>query len=501
MGSMPSGDRTIRTRRTRPERIARDELAALFQPQSIAVVGASANERSQGYEFVQGLVEFGFPGAVYPVNPKLSELLGLKAYARLEEIPGSVDYVISAVPAGAVLEVVEGARAKGAKLIHFFTARFSETGREDAAELERELSRRTREAGIRVIGPNCMGLYYPKGRITFEPHFQFEAGNIGFLTQSGSHAYRVIGRGTERGLRFSKVISYGNGIDLNEADFLDHFAEDPETEIVAAYVEGVHDGRRFLAALRRAAAKKPVVILKGGRTTAGRAAAASHTAALASQQAVWQAAVRQAGALEVASVNDLIDMLVAFRDAGPARGRRVAVLGGAGGETVESADLCNEAGLDVAPIPSDIREALREKLPHTWDWVGNPIDASILTWGRFEAADVLQLMVASPAYDLVIANVRGLEWIAAPEEGGGQVFRGAVDLLKRLGRESGKGVMLVMADSESREEWRRELALHARRELAAAGVAIYPDMDRAARAMGRYVRYLAERREAGLSHG
>ena len=484
----------MRTRRTKRDPDAPDELAALFRPQSIAVVGASANERSQGYEFVQGLVEYGFSGAVYPVNPKLSELLGLKAYARLEEIPGSVDFVISAVPAGAALDVVEGAKAKGAKLIHFFTARFSETGREDAAELERELSRRTRDAGIRVIGPNCMGVYYPKGRITFEPHFQFEPGNVGFLTQSGSHAYRVIGRGTERGLRFSKVISYGNGIDLNEADFLDHFAQDPETDVIAAYVEGVHDGRRFLSALQRAASNKPVVILKGGRTTAGRAAAASHTAALASQQAVWQAAVRQAGALEVGSLNDLIDMLVAFRFAGPAGGPKVAVLGGAGGETVETADLCNEAGLDVAPIPQEMRERLREKLPHTWDWVGNPIDASILTWGRFEAADILQMMVASPVYDLVIANVRGLEWIVAPEEGGGQVFRGAVDLLKKLGKETGKAAMLVMTDPESREEWRRKALLEARRELGVAGVAIYPDMERAARAMGLYVRYLAERR-------
>jgi acyl-CoA synthetase (NDP forming) len=142
MGDMSPRDRLKRTRSARAEHATGDELAALLRPQSIAVVGASANERSQGYEFVQGLVEYGFPGAVYPVNPKLSELLGLKAYARLEDIPGPVDYVISAVPAGAALEVVEGAKAKGAKLIHFFTARFSETGREDAAELEREVSRR-----------------------------------------------------------------------------------------------------------------------------------------------------------------------------------------------------------------------------------------------------------------------------------------------------------------------------------------------------------------------
>ena len=173
-----------------------DELEALFRPRSIAVVGASANERSQGYEFVKGLVEIGFPGPIYPVNPKLDALLGLKAYPRLEAIPGPVDFVISAAPASAALEVVEGAMAKKAKLIHFFTARFSETGREEAAELERDLKKRTSEAGIRVIGPNCMGLYYPKAKLTFDPELPVVAGNVGFFSQSGSHAFRVIGRGS-----------------------------------------------------------------------------------------------------------------------------------------------------------------------------------------------------------------------------------------------------------------------------------------------------------------
>jgi acyl-CoA synthetase (NDP forming) len=482
----------MRSRRTDPEPAAGYQLEALFRPQSIAVVGASANKRSQGYEFVQGLVEIGFPGPIYPVNPKLDELLGLKAYPRIEEIPGPVDFVISAVPAGAVLELVDGAKARETKLIHFFTARFGETGRDDAAELERELSRRTREAGIRVIGPNCMGLYYPKEKITFDPVLPHQPGNVGFLTQSGSHAFRVIMRGRDRGLRFSKVISYGNALDLNEADLLEHFAQDPDTEVIAAYIEGVRDGRQFLDALRRAAARKPVVVLKGGRTAAGRTAAASHTAALASQQAVWRAAVRQAGALEVSSVNELIDMVVAFSLAGPAEGPRVAVLGGAGGETVETADICQEAGLDVAPLPQDIREGLREKLPHAWDWVGNPVDGSILGWGRFEALEVIQLMAASPAYDVIFANARGVEHMLNQEDGE-KLFRNAIDLLKRLAKESGKATVLVMGEPEFRDERRWKATMDAREELAAAGVAIYPDIERAARAMGRYVRYLAER--------
>jgi acyl-CoA synthetase (NDP forming) len=484
----------MRSKRAKLDRGSGQDLEALFRPQSIAVVGASANERSQGYEFVQALVEIGFPGPIYPVNPKLDELLGLKAYPRLEEIPGPVDFVISAVPAGFVLELVDGAKAKGAKLIHFFTARFSETGREDAAKLERELSRRIREAGIRVIGPNCMGLYYPKEKITFDPVLPKEPGNIGFLTQSGSHAFRMMMRGRERGLRFSKVISYGNALDINEADLLEHFAGDPDTEVIAAYVEGVRDGRRFLDALRQAAARKPVVVLKGGRTAAGRTAAASHTAALASQQAVWQTAVRQAGALEASSLNDLLDMVVAFSLAGPAKGTRVAVLGGAGGETVETADICQEAGLDVAPIPQDIREALREKLPHAWDWVGNPVDGSILGWGRFEALEVIQLMAASPAYDLIFANARGVEHMLNREDGE-QLFRNAIDVLKRLAKKSGKAAMLVMGEPEFRDDRRWKASMGAREELAAAGVAIYPDIERAARAMGRYVRYLAERQK------
>jgi acyl-CoA synthetase (NDP forming) len=480
--------------RTTAKSTTSHELEALFRPRSIAVVGASANQQSQGYEFVQGLVEIGFPGPVHPVNPKLDELLGQKAYPRLEAIPGPVDFVISAVPAGATLELVVGAKAKGAKLIHLFTARFSETGRDDAAELERELRRQIREAGIRAIGPNCMGLYYPKAKLTFDPGLPAEPGDVGFLTQSGSHAFRVIGRGKERGLRFSKVISYGNALDLDEADFLDHFAEDPETHLIAAYVEGIGDGQRFFAALRRAAAKKPVVILKGGRSAAGHAAASSHTAALASQMKVWRGAVRQAGAIEVRTINELIDMLVAFKYVGPAAGNRVAVLGGAGGETVESADLCQEAGLELPLPPDDMREELRERMPHAWDWVGNPVDASILAWGRrSEAFVVMEMMAAHPVYDAIIANVRGIEH-ALGRDDGGELFRDTLDRAKRLAKQSGKAAMFVLGEAESKEEWRWKGAIRVRDELAAAGVAVYPDMDRATHAMGRYLRHLARRR-------
>ncbi|HSP55580.1 MAG TPA: CoA-binding protein [Dehalococcoidia bacterium] len=468
------------------------DLERLLTPASIAVVGASAKKENQGYEFVQTLVEAGFPGPVYPVNPNLEELLGLKCYPDLQSIPADVDFVISSVPAGATLELVDGAIAKHAKLIHFFTARFSETGREDAAQLEAELKRRTKEAGIRVIGPNCMGVHYPKNKISFDPVLPRNIGNVGVLSQSGSHAFRIIGRGVERGVGFSKVISYGNAMDLNEADFLEHFAQDPDTEVIGAYIEGIRDGQRFLQALRAAASVKPVVVLKGGRTTAGRSAAASHTASLASQAAVWHAAVRQAGAMEVSSLNELIDMLVAFANAGPAAGPRVAILGGAGGEMVESADICNEAGLDVAPIPPEVRETLKEIVPKTWDWISNPIDGSILEWGRPQALQVLQTLAASPAYDVVLANVRWLEFMAAREDGE-TMLQETLAHLKSLAKDNGKATMFVLGDSESPDERRRRAVVLARNEFAEAGVALYPDIERAAKTLGRYVEYMGQR--------
>ena len=474
-----------------PRPVTYQELDALFRPQSIAVVGASANERNRGHGFVKDLIDFGFPGPIYPVNPRLDEMLGLKAYPRLEDIPGPVDFVISAVPASAILELVEGARVKGTRLLHLFTARFSETGREEEAELERELDRRIRAAGIRLIGPNCMGLYCPTQKITFGADMPSEPGNIGFLTQSGSHAFRVLKSGGARGLRFSKVVSYGNALDLNEADFLDYFAEDPDTEIIAAYIEGVKEGRRFFEALRRAAARKPVLVLKGGRSAAGHAAASSHTAALASQMTVWEAAVRQAGALEVRTINGMLDLMVAFTNAGPARGNRVGVMGGAGGGMVEAADLCAEAGLELPPPSDEMREALREKLPHAWDWISNPIDISITGGGHSDTFMLLEMMAASPDFDAIIANVSGIEW--ALSRGDEEMFREMLDRAKNLGKDSGKASMLVMGEPETRDTSIRNAVFEAREELAAAGVAIYPDIERAVESMGRYVRHLAEK--------
>jgi acyl-CoA synthetase (NDP forming) len=205
--------------------------------------------------FVRALQYMEFAGPIYPINPKAQEVLGLRCYPSLLEVPGPVDHVISSIPASGVLELMDHAAAKAVRSVHFFTAGFRETGEEERIGLEQELLRRAQAAGIRVIGPNCMGLYCPGARVAFNRESPRESGNVAFVSQSGLNAEELIFYAALRGVRFSKVVSYGNAVDLDESDFLEYCTVDPETDIIATYIEGVKDGRRFLRRLSAAASQ------------------------------------------------------------------------------------------------------------------------------------------------------------------------------------------------------------------------------------------------------
>lgn len=463
------------------------EIEAIFHPRSIAVVGASANVDTPGYDYVSSLLAFGYRGTIYPVNPRGGEILGLPVYPRLGEVPGPVDYVISCIPAAAVLELVEECAAKGARALQLFTARFSETGRREGAELERRLRERARALGVRIIGPNCMGLHYPRLGISFRGDIVREPGPIGFLSQSGNLIFELTYQGGPRGLRFSKAISYGNGLDLNEADFLDYLAHDPETAVIGAYIEGVRDGRRFLQALRGAAARKPVVVLKGGRTQAGGRAASSHTAALAGSRTVWEAAVAQAGALAVDTVEELIDMLLAFAYLRPARGRRLAMVGGGGGRSVLTADLCQELGLGVPPLPPDVERRLAERAPDLAGWVTNPVDQSILAGSGVGGAQVLEWLAESPEIDLLLAYV-GESW-ALGRPNAREILPRVTERFIQVGTRTDKPFAVVLSPSDYSEEWVWHLITAARERLVEAGLALFPSAERAVRALARFVAY------------
>ncbi len=353
-------------------------LDYIFHPRSVAVAGVSPQQpgfAGIGAGFVIALKEMGFdPERIYPVNPKHAEIEGLRCYASILEIEGPVDHVISSVPARIVPQLVDDCVAKGVKTIHFFTAGFSETGEEELAELEAEVVSRAKGAGIRILGPNCMGLYCPRSGLSFMPGYPTEPGPVAFISQSGGNAGDMVYTSAPRGIRYSKVVSYGNAADIGESELLEYLAEDAGTEIIAAYIEGVKDGRRFLAAIRKAAAAKPVIVLKGGRTEAGSRAAYSHTGSLAGSIEVFDALCRQVGAVRVESVEELLDVTVAFRYLSPPSGPGVAVVGGGGGFSVFAADEIDEAGLKCPPLPEHTQRELREFTPVAGSSVRNPVD-------------------------------------------------------------------------------------------------------------------------------
>ncbi|MDE3096221.1 MAG: CoA-binding protein [Chloroflexota bacterium] len=471
---------------------------AVFRPGSVAVVGASSKVDSPGHDYVRSLVDFGFRGPVYPINPRAAEIAGLPAYPSLSAVPGEVEYVISCIPADGVLALIDESRAKGVRVLHLFTGRFGETGKAEGVALEREVKERAATAGIRIIGPNCMGVYDASHGMAFRPDLPREPGDVAFISQSGNNSVELMLHGAARGLRFSKVVSYGNALDLSEADFLDYLADDAETRVIGAYIEGTADGRRLLDALRRCARAKPVVVLKGGRTGAGSRTAASHTAALAGRRQVWSAVLRQAGAVEVDTFDELIDMLVAFaflRDARRTTDDRqqtggdgrasVGVVGGGGGRAVQSADVCEEAGLRVPKLPDAIRATLREKAPDLADWVDNPVDQSILAGSAVSGARVLEMMLDSPAFDALIANV-GEDWVLGRPDAIERMAH-LVDRFAAIGRQARKPLAFVLGPADSPDETKWRAVEGGRRRLTDARLAVYPSVDRAASALARFM--------------
>ncbi len=468
------------------------DLDFLFHPRSIAVAGASADPEKRGYGFIDSLQYHGFQGPIYPVNPRGEDVLGLKGYHSLLDIEGPIDYVISSVPSSVALELLDQSSAKGAKAVHFFTARFSETGDKKAIALERELLRRAQEANIRVVGPNCMGIYCPKEGMSFM-RFEKEPGHVGVLSQSGGNVHELVFSSTVRGVRFSKAVSFGNAFDVSESDLLEYFAEDPETTVIGGYLEGVRDGPRFVRALRDAAARKPVAIFKGGRTEAGTRAVASHTASLAGSRQLWEAAARQCNAVLVDSLQELSDMLVAFQHCRPVTGNRVAAIGGGGGRSVEAADTCENAGLNVAPVSAGLRAEFERRSPNFVDWISNPVDGSILSGVGLDQETIFRLMAASGDYDMFIVNAREM-WSGDAKDM--EQLREANDEYIQAAREIAHPLAIVQSDFVSAVPWQNEAFAENRRRAAAAGVPRFPSIGRAARALSRLARYYAVREAA-----
>ena len=467
-------------------------LGRLFSPSSVAIVGASSNPFAGGNQFMRFLIDHGFQGRLYPVNPTSSEILGLRVYPRLTEIPeSSVDYVISCIPAEGVLSLLEDCGKKNVKLVHLFTARLKETGRDKETKLQGEILERARELGIRILGPNCMGIYHPKLGLSFNHELPKESGPVGGLFQSGGGAGEFVRYAALRGVRFSKVISYGNASDIDEVELLEYFAADDETKIITSYIEGVKDGQKFAQALVRAAKKKPVIILKGGRGATGAKLALSHTASLAGSMNVWRAALKQCGAVIVGNFQELTDQVVAFSFLPPITGRRVIVSGGGGGKSMVSADVWEEEGFELPDLSVEFRKKLKERVPELWDWVRNPIDASLFIGTPVVDINLLEWLSSEDRFDLFVANLTQddplpkdiWENLLAPN------FLNSVAAIKK----NGKPVVCVVETGEvglaEMETWKWKAIAETRRQIVAQGLAVFSSPQSAAQATRRLIDY------------
>jgi len=466
------------------------QLEAIFHPKSVAVVGASSDRTKQGTIFFQALLKAGFKGKVYPVNASGSEISGVKSYPKVTSIPHPIDYVIISVPARSILKVLEDCAAKGVKAVQIFTAGFRETDTPEGRWLEGEMIKRARRGNFRIIGPNCVGLYNPVINLNSWGLPSAEAGPVAILSQSGGIAAAATRAALARGVRFSKVVSYGNGADLDSTDFLEYFAADPSTKIIGIYIEGVEDGRMLFQLLRQVCKTKPVVMWKGGRTKAGTEVTMAHTGSLAASYPVWTTLSKQLGMAQVENQEDLVDTLLAFGCLGQFRGHNVGIICGlaaaGGGESVSATDICSSLGLEVTPFSPKTRSLLKSILPPAGTILRNPLDIGWLggNFGPLERA--LTAVAADPNIDLIIIHhpiqrvvtLMSREWAQA-----------MTDVFIRLSKQQPKPVVVISAPGfpTTSEQW------HIEQELAAAHIPVYSRLEEAAKAIAKVSQYFAWR--------
>lgn len=460
-----------------------DQIDAIVNARSVAIVGASGKPGKFGHALVAAQLAMEFQGPLYLVNPRETEILGRKVYPSLDSLPEVPDLVYLTIPAHLSLDVLKDCGRLGVRGVVIVAAGFREAGPEGES-LEREALDLARRGGFRIIGPNCFGIYNPRNRLTLLPGYDLSRtpGDTAFLSQSGGFSLHLARMGKSLSIPFRAVVSYGNGTDLDECDLLRYFARDPGTQYIAAYLEGTRNGKEFLDALREACVRKPVLVWKVGKGEASRRAVASHTGSLAGSAEVWRSALAQAGAISVSGIDEILDVLLALRHVGRGWGQRILVAGGGGGLGTYGADLAEVEGLSVPPLEAGSCARLREILVRAGAVVGNPLDLGtpMIPLPLFAAA--MKEAAANPSTDLLLLD---LAVNFARDLVGDQGILEAADALVRAKKETGKSVAVVLytraCDSEDTSV--EALLRRTRARLLEQGVAVFPSMARAVRAL------------------
>jgi acyl-CoA synthetase (NDP forming) len=451
----------------------------------VAIAGATNNPQKRGNSTIRFLERAEFRGAIYPVNPKYQEVRGYKCYPALNAVPGPVDHVVCCLPAHSVPDLARECVRKGIKLLHVYSAGFSETRIPERIDLERQVVAILREGSVRLLGPNCMGIYRPAAGLAFNTHSPKESGNISVISQSGGNGSDLGRMASVRGLRMNKMISYGNAADINETELLDFLGRDPGTGAIGAFIEGVKDMSGFFQTVSNVSRSKPVVIVKGGTTEAGARAAAAHTGAVASREA-WNKVWNETKALPVGNMEELMDALLAFQSLKAAAGKNVCVIGIGGGDAIQAADDLENAGLRVPELRPETQADIRKFTPLPGTSVNNPLDLNVMRQGP-ELQRILELTSGEPAIDVVIVVLRVDQTLGNPK--GEKTFADMVDTVAQFHSTCPKPMIVVSRALGSLDAFAAGIKLQERFDRI--GVPVYPSITRAAQALGRYMQYAA----------
>jgi acyl-CoA synthetase (NDP forming) len=471
----------------------REQLDRIFHPRGLALFGGVATVVSFGRRFMDSQRMYGYRGALYPISDKGGEVSGIKVYKHLSEVPGPVDLAALSVPAKAVPGILRDCLKNGVAGVQIHSSGFSEMGTPEGIALEAEIAEIAAQ-GLRVVGPNCFGLHCPKGGFTLLPGYRYskESGPVALFSQSGGVAGDFGYEARYRGLGLSKIASYGNGCDLNALELLDYLADDPNTEIIAAYLEGVRRGSRFLELLKAVTTRKPVVIWKGGLTPLGSRATISHTGSLGGQARIWQGALKQAGAVSVQGLEEMMDALVALKYLRN-QGRRIALLGGGGAIGVFSSDLAHRWGLEIPPFSPETQAHLRAYFPAPGNSMVNPLDTGTPVLPREmvealcreiltrEPIDVLVIILLLRPLEADMPNFSRLNGLEPPPSG--SYFEGLLPGLVRLKEETGKDLIMVFENKAYLEDdvFVEGVARKVRSLYQQAGIPVFPSTERALR--------------------
>jgi acetyl coenzyme A synthetase (ADP forming)-like protein len=441
-------------------------LETFFKPKSIAVVGASKDTRKIGHEALKNILISDYQCKIYPINLKEKEILGLKTYKKLTDVPEDIDLVLISVPAPIVPWILKDCIKKNVKNVIIIASGFSEAGND---ELEDELREIIKGSKMRVLGPNTMG--YKNASDGLDASFAFgkpRKGNLSLISQSGALGIGMIYLANNEFVGVSKIIGVGNKIDIDDDDLIDYFSKDPDTKVVGLYIESVKDGRAFMNSVKRC--NKPVLVVKSGRSQAGARATASHTGSMAGSDEIYTAAIKQAGGIRCRDVVELFDMARALAGQPPACGNRIGIITNGGGLGILLTDSCEENGLIVPKLSSKTYKKIDKILPDIIK-PNNPVDlVGDAGFYRYEACT--RILLEDPNIDgIIVASVHG--GYARPREFTGAILKMVRE--QRLHETFNKPILATWVGGKEFEDlvW----------DLKSAGVPIYPSAWRTARSM------------------